>query len=158
MHCVLFLVLSTVQQTRISWAVSSKKTAPWCNSHLQKFMLEAPIPKFHCLGINLRTVQCWMNPMVITKAWQHRSIIPIRKELDLLLRSHTIIVKDPRKSIRSIAWVIGVSEFLIKQVVREDMWKEQFLSEAMKDKRKDCTTKHLKKLEQPLQLNIFWFF
>lgn len=53
------------------------------------------------------------------------------------------IDNDPFKSIRSIARDIGVSEFLIRRVVLEDIWyssyemrKGQFFSQGIKDKRK----------------------
>ena len=50
-------ILSTVQQTRVSWAMPVRKTAPWRNSLQEKlwnsmlyslvFNLEAPIRRFH---------------------------------------------------------------------------------------------------------------
>ena len=76
-----------------------------------------------------------------------------------------MIENHSRKSIRSIAWNIGVSEFLIMQGVNEDflnfmykMRKGQFLSQAMKDKSKDCTEKLLNKLKYLLKANMLWFF
>ena len=64
----LFLVMSIVQQTRVSWALPVSKAALWYNSYLQKFgngmlyclafMLEAPIRWFQrvcVINMNLRT-------------------------------------------------------------------------------------------------------
>ena len=72
---------------------------------------------------------------------------------------------DLSKSIMSIARDIGVSEFLIKLEVHEDIRyfsykirKGQFLSQTMKDKKKDRTGKLLKKFKHTLQLNIFQYF
>ena len=56
---------------------------------------------------------------------------------------------------------MGLFEFLIRQVVHEDIWyfwykirKGQFLSKSMKDKRKDQAAKLFNKFKHPLQLNI----
>ena len=71
----LFQILSTVQQTKVSQAFSVNKSAPWCNSLLQKFgkgmlyyltfILEALIKMIsECLGVNLRTdsYSYWYKP------------------------------------------------------------------------------------------------
>ena len=67
-----------------------------------------------------------------------------------------------RKSNRSIARDIDVFEFLIRQIVQEDIcyfsYKMRngyfFLSLAIKDNRKDCAANLLNKLKYPLQLNM----
>ena len=70
-----------------------------------------------------------------------------------------MINNDPSKSIRSIARDMETSEFLIKQLYFSfEMRKGQFLSQSMKDKRKDQGAKLLNKLKQPLQPNWFLFF
>ena len=68
MHFICFrFFFSTVHQTRVSWRLSIRKLAPWYNSLFEKFgnsMLycfafvpEAPIKRFQCKSVNLRTVQ-----------------------------------------------------------------------------------------------------
>ena len=76
-----------------------------------------------------------------------------------------MIDNDPRKSNRSITRDLGVSEFLIRQVVHEEiryfsykLRKSQFLWQAVKDKKKDYDEKLFNKLKHPLQPNIFWSF
>ena len=100
-----FLVLSTVQRSRVSWALSVRKATPWLNWLLQKignmlywfaFMLEASVQRF--LSVWLSIWGQWggyekssMSRMVIMRVWQLRSltlIVLIRKELpNLLLRA-----------------------------------------------------------------------
>ena len=60
---------------------------------------------------------------------------------------------------------LGVSEFLIRQVMREDipyfsykMRKGSFLSQAMKDKKKEHAAKILNKTKNPFIANILCFF
>ena len=74
-----------------------------------------------------------------------------------------MIDNDLSKSIMSIAMDIEVSEFLIRQVVHEDihyfshkMRKSQFSSQDMKDKIKGF--KKNKKTQASLLLNRLWFF
>ena len=62
---------------------------------------------------------------------------------------------DPSKSIRSIAKNMTEYEFFIKQVSMKThfsykMREGQFLSLAIKDKKKDCIANLLKKLKNPL--------
>ena len=62
----LFQVLSTVQQTRISWVLSVRKAALWHNSLLQIFgnaklyfwacMPEAPIERFHSVWETMQRI------------------------------------------------------------------------------------------------------
>ena len=74
------------------------------------------------------------------------------------------MVNISSKSIASIVRDMGVSDFLIWQVVREDiqyflnkMWKDQFLSQTTKDKREDGTAKLLKTSSIP-PTNMLCFF
>ena len=74
-----------------------------------------------------------------------------------------MIDNKPSKLIRSI--VRDMSEFLIRQVMHEDIWyfsykirNGQFLSQAMKEKRKDHTAKLLNKLKYSFEPNMLWFF
>ena len=110
-----------------------------------------------------------MNPMVIMKVRLFvifTLIILMRKEyLNLFGEIKVIIDNNPSKSIRSLACDIGASEFHIRQLVHEDIRyfsykikKGQFLSQAMKDKRKDSALKFFNKLKHILQPNIPWFF
>ena len=76
-----------------------------------------------------------------------------------------MIDNDSSKSIRSIARNIGASEFLIRWVVHEDiqyfsykMRKDNCLSQAMKNKRKELTAKPLNKLKHSIEPNMLWFF
>ena len=82
---------------------------------------------------------------MITKV--HQNIYSYRfdkkRTPEFVTEIQAIIDNDLNKSTRSIAIDIGISEFLIRQVVYEGiryfsfkMRKGQFLSEAMKDKRK----------------------
>ena len=59
---------------------------------------------------------------------------------------------------------MGVSEFLIKQVVDEDIYsfkykmrKGQFLLHPMKKKKKDNPAKLFKKFNHSFQMDMFWF-
>ena len=77
---------------------------------------------------------------------------------------YQILLYDLRKSIRSIVKYMGRNEFLLKQVVHDDlrhflhkMRKRQCLSEAVKDKKKFHAVKLLNKLKHPLQLKCFAF-
>ena len=72
---------------------------------------------------------------------------------------------DPDKLVMSVARNMGVSAFLIRLVVHEEIRylsckirKGQFLSWVMKDKRKDCTEKLFNKPKHPLKLNMLCFF
>ena len=76
-----------------------------------------------------------------------------------------MVDNDLSKSVKSIVKDIGGSDFLIREVVHEDipsflckMKKGQFLLQIMKDKRKDRAEKLLKKLKHLLQPNILCFF
>ena len=67
-----------------------------------------------------------------------------------------MIDNDHRKSIRSIANEMGLSAFLIRQVVHEDIWyfsnkmrKGQLLSQSKKDKRKDYIVNFLTNSSNP---------
>ena len=126
-----------------------------------------------CLGINLRTVQRIRKEFdesngdyegtAARKPHSDRS--DKKRTPEFVAAIQAIIDKNPSQSIRSIARNMGVSEFLIRQVVHENiryfsykMRRDQFLSQAMKDKRKDCAIKVLNKLKHPLQPNTLWFF
>ena len=76
-----------------------------------------------------------------------------------------MIGNDPSKLISSIARDMGVSEFLIRQMVHEDVLyfscnvrKDQFLSQAIKGKTKYYTTNLFTELNHHLQSNMLWFF
>ena len=76
-----------------------------------------------------------------------------------------MIDNNPSTSIRSIASDMGVSEFLVRQLVHEDfqyfsyrMVKEQLISQVMKDKTKDRAAKRFSKLNYPLKTNMLCFF
>ena len=76
-----------------------------------------------------------------------------------------MIDNNPSKSIMSIASDIGAFKFLIRLVVHENikhfsykMRKGQFLSQDMKDERKDHDAKLINKLKHPLRPNILCFF
>ena len=79
---------------------------------------------------------------------------------------HITIDNDPSKSIGTLARNMGVSAgFFTSDLVHEDiqyfsytMRRVQFLSQVMKDKRKDQVTKCLNELKHLLQLNILSFF
>ena len=101
-----FQVLSTEQQTRVSWTLSVRKVVPWCNLFLWKLensrlyylvsMTEDPIQRFESAWVSIWE-QCrgfknsWMNPMMIMKVQQLVSftvILFIRTQLpNCLLRS-----------------------------------------------------------------------
>ena len=83
----------------------------------------------------------------------------------MLIKKKNFRIDYPNKSIRSIAKNMGVYEFLIGPVVHEDihyfsnkMRKGQFLSQAMKNKRKYRTAKILNKFKYPLEPNMLYFF
>ena len=86
-----------------------------------------------------------------TPARKPRSHRPyIKRTLEFFGEIQTMIDNYFCKSVRSIAKDIGISEFLIRQVVHEDiqyflykMRKGQFLSQAMKNKRKSHAQKLL---------------
>ena len=77
----------------------------------------------------------------------------------------TGIDKYPSKWIRLITRYIDVSEFDIRLVMHEDIcffpmgWeRDNFLSQAMKNKKKNYTTNILDKVKLPLQPNMLWVF
>ena len=78
----------------------------------------------------------------ITAAQKPHSANSIKKRAPEFVGDiQTMIDNDPSKSIRSIAKDMGWYEFLIRQVVHEDIWyflykirRGQFLSQAMKNK------------------------
>ena len=97
--------------------------------------------------------------MSITKL-QH---LDKKRTPEFVMEIHAMVDNDPNERINSIT--VGVSEFLIWQVVHEDIWhfsykarKGQFLSQIMMDKRKDCSEKLLNKFNHPLQMNMLCFF
>ena len=135
----LFQVLSTVQQTIVSWALSVRKAASWHNSLLQKFgnsmlyclafKLLVPIQRFHCVLVSIcggcsRFKKSWMNPVVILKVRQLRNLtlIVLIKTPKFVNQIQIMINNNLSKSIRSIARDVGMSEFLIRQVVHKDIW------------------------------------
>ena len=76
-----------------------------------------------------------------------------------------IINNDPSKSIRSIAKDVGVSDFLIHQEVHEyihyfsyKIRKILFLSQIMKNKRKDHIVKLINKFKHPHYMNMLCLF
>ena len=115
MHALcLFQVMSTVQQTRVSWALSWRKAAPWQNSQLQKFginmlyclvfMLETSIRRFKSVLVSIWRQfwgfkKSWVSPVVITNVRHLGSfilIVLVSKELpNLLVRLTTIPANQP---------------------------------------------------------------
>ena len=154
----LFQVLSTMQHTRVSWALSVSKTAPWRNSRLQKFgnvmlyclefISEAPTRRDPCIWVSrqriLSELDDFKGDYKSTAAQKLHSIRFDKKTTSKFIGEiQAMIDNDPSKSIRSIAWDMGVAEFLIKQVVHEDfcyfsykMRKSQFFPKPWKTRRK----------------------
>ena len=67
-----------------------------------------------------------MSPMVIMKVWQFRSLTVLKKRTTEFVRGiQATIDNDPIKSIRFIDREMGVSAFLARQEVLEDI--EYFL-------------------------------
>ena len=75
----MFLVLSIVQQIRISWALSVRSTL-WCNSLLQNFWewlavllgIQIVISNTKIsenLGVNLKTDSYWWKPNTLSTLW-----------------------------------------------------------------------------------------
>ena len=98
-----------------------------------------------------------MNPLVIMKVQQLRSFT------DYYDKKRTSKLVDEIQALSDKD--MGVSEFFIRQVEHKNicyfsykMRKDQFLSQAMKDKWKDHTEKLLNKLKHLLQPNMLWFF
>ena len=72
---------------------------------------------------------------------------------------------NPSKSTRSTARNLGMSVFLIRQIAHEDIQyfsykkrNDKFLSNAMKNKRKDHPAKILNKFKHSLKQNTLLFF
>ena len=107
------------------------------------FMPEAPIQRFQSVWVS-GFAKSWMRSMVIMKVLQLRSltiIVVISKRIpNFVGEIQAMIDNDPSKSIRYIARDMGVPEVLIKQSIKtfgySQTRKNQFLSKAMKDKRK----------------------
>ena len=113
---------------------------------------------FTDMGVNLRTLQSIQKQLdessgdyKSTVAWKLHSDSSVMKRIaEFLVEIYAMIDNDPNKSIRFIASDVAVSNFLIRQVVHEDIQyflykirKGQFLSQAMMDKRKDLSAKLL---------------
>lgn len=126
-----------------------------------------------CLGVNLRTVQRIRKDFDESNGdyegaaarKTHSARSDKKRTPEFVGEIQAMIDNDPSKSMRSIARDTGVSEFLIRQTVHEDiryfsykMRKGQFLSQAMKDKRKARAAKLLNKLKHPLLPNMLWVF
>ena len=95
--------------------------------------------------------------MVITKLRHLGSltlIVLIKRTHKFVGDINAVIDDGPSKLIKSVTRDMGASEFLIKQIVHEDvqyssykMRNGQFLSRAIKDKRKDHAAKLFKKTQ-----------
>ena len=121
----LFQVLSTVQQTRVSLALSVIKAALWCSSFFQKFGIskafkpEAPTLRFHSVWISI-WCQCrgfrksCKSPMLIMKVQQLRILTNHSDKKRSEFLGKILIDNNPSKSIRSIARDMEVFEFLIR--------------------------------------------
>ena len=125
---------------------------------------------FQCQSVD-RAVDLKRGGQVQWWLWRNSSlkaslIILIRKKnTEFVGKIQITIDNNSSKSIRSISRVMGLSKFLIKQVVHEDicffsnkMRKGQFLLQAIKEKRKNCAAKLLNKLKHFLLPNMLWFF
>ena len=92
-----------------------------------------------CLGVNLRTVK------------------RIKKQLDIVVRN----CWDTVSMVKTKVWQLG-SVYISYQVGsawrHSKMRKGQFLSQAMRDKTKNCAAKLLTNLKHHCQLNMLWFF
>ena len=94
-------------------------------------------------------------------AWNHHYDYS-HKKIILVYRGEIQAMKDkyPRTLLKLIVWDIGVSAFLIRLVVHENISylsnkrNYEFLSLAIEDKRKD----HVNKLKRSHKLNILCFF
>ena len=87
-----------------------------------------------------------------------------KRTIEFVREIQGMIHNDPSELIKSIASNIGMSEFLMKQVVHEDiqyfsnkMRKSYFLSLAMKGKMSDRAVILLNKLKNSLRPNRLWF-
>ena len=136
------------------------------------FILDALIERFHSIWGSIwrqyrGSEKSWMSSRLITKVQQLRIFILI-----ILIRTPKFVCEiqakidnNPSGSIKSIARDMRVPEFITRQVMHVDIWyfsykmrKEQFLSQAMTDKRKHHTTKFFNKCKHPLQSDMLWFF
>ena len=114
------------------------KTALWCHSLFKKFgnvtlycfafTPEAPIRRFHCLGVNLKKARrIWKDLYESsddykgTTAQKPHSDCSDKIIFVFLGEVQAIIDNDPSKSIRIIVKILWGSEFLIRQVVHEDI-------------------------------------
>ena len=84
--------------------------------------------------------------------WSKKKKKKKKSTAEFVCKIQAMIYNDHSKSIKSIAKNQEMSKFLIGQIVHEDIWyfshkmrKVQFLSRAIKDKRKDHTAKLLNK-------------
>ena len=130
--CTLFLVLSAVQQTKVSWSV--RKAALWRSSLFQKFgngmlyCLEAPIRKFQNVSMPI-----WRHFRRFelnessgdyegTASWKLRSDRSDKKRTPEFVEDiNAINDNDTFKSTRFITRDMEVSEFLIRLVVHKDI-------------------------------------
>ena len=106
-----------------------------------------------------------MSPIVIMKVQHLDHFEKKSTTLKFVGEIQIMIDNDLTGSIESIARDMGVPKFLIKVVVHEDIWyflykmrKGQFLSQVMKEKRKDCMAKLLNQFKHHLQPNMLCFF
>ena len=110
-----------------------------------------------------RFEKSWMSPMFITKTWLLGSLTLIalikKRTPDFLGEIRAMIDKDPRQFIKSISRDMEVSEFIIRQVVHEDicyfsnkMRKGRFLSVVTLQK---VTQSQIIKMEVGNEMEIF---
>ena len=147
--CTLFQFLSTVHQTCVSWALSVKKQHYDAIHSSRKLETTCCTTwhsneKFHHenLGVNIKTVQRIWKKLNESNgdyegatAWKLYSDCSDKKTPEFLDKIQTLIEHDTSKWIRSITRNMKESEFLIRQVVQENiqyfsykMGKNQFLS------------------------------
>ena len=83
-----------------------------------------------------------------------------KRTQEFLPEIQAMIKNNPSKSIGSIVRNMGMSEFLIRQIVHKDIWYSLYNKEPIfiKDHEKQEKRKLWNKLKHVLQVNILWFF
>ena len=103
-----------------------------------------------------------MSSPVVTKVRHLGSLtlIVLIRTPRFVNRIQAMIDHDLCKSIRLLARDVEMSEFLIRQVVHENIWcfSDYFYHRPKKDKRKDNSAKLFNTLKHTHKLNMFWFF
>ena len=142
-----------VANSRVNWAPYVREAAPWRNSFLHKcghymlyclaFVPEAPIRNLQ--DLNAENSESLASTIVITKLRQLGKLAALsdKKRIpEFVHEIKTMIDNGPSKSIRTIARDTGLSKFLIRKRVHEDI---RYLSYKIRKGQQDSAPRHTSK-------------